>query len=634
MRITSLSFDQSILANYPQFGFNERVSMSKLGKVVLLAGANGSGKTRLLNLIAAIGHDRQNIKIAEYRRSVEVETKFLDMHKGRGYPAAMQAEIDAHERRLSESSAVLKRWSAVGTYPEDAAVNPVFFLPDIARLRHPNAQTEGSLQEYARSATNLGLTQAEFTVPCYVKYILRTARNAEFEIYKARATPEHYVEVENGEALQQLVCELLGAAAKPKLETSEQVSLFGRTDYTDTLSSGQKVLLMLATALHAQGAALEDALIFLDEPENHLHPAVLAEVIDLLSEKVVNGQIWIATHSVPLIARLAYADPGCVWYVKDSKLAKAGKQPEVVLQGLLGAEEEIAKLRDFTDLPSKLASNRFTSECLLPPVTVAPAPGDTQQAQMARILHSRKKGEKLKVLDFGAGQGRLLAALLEAGNDVANSYDYLAYDLIGEQNQRCRAVIEEVYGTSEKRFYTDLIALREDHADGVDVVVMCNVLHEINPNKWLVEFGPESSVQRLMRENGALLVVEDQRIPVGEAAHEHGFLVLDTLQFYDLFCVKEVDIDNEKYLVDDARKESESQKGRLKAHLFSKSLIARLTPETRIAAISSLKSIAAEHIRRLRRETPSFSNGQLFAFWTAQFANASLWLQENARQAD
>jgi hypothetical protein len=112
---------------------------------------------------------------------------------------------------------------------------------------------------------------------------------------------------------------------------------------------------------------LENYIIFMDEPENHLHPSAVIDLLDTIKEHNPNGQIWIATHSIPL---LSHFDSSFLWFVENNTVKYSGKKPELVLRSLLGDEDRIQKLRDFTSLPSELARNRFTFECLCPPQVV------------------------------------------------------------------------------------------------------------------------------------------------------------------------------------------------------------------------------------------------------------------------
>ena len=151
---------------------------------------------------------------------------------------------------------------------------------------------------------------------------------------------------------------------------------------------------------------------------------------------------------------------------------------------------------------------------------------------------------------------------------------------------------------------------------------MCNVLHEIPPNNWPTIFSPLSLIGRALADKGFLLLVEDQRIPVGELAHEYGFLVLDTSHLRTLFGVSVQDNEAGRFRCDDARGD-----GRLKAHWIAKSLLGNISATAVRSAIGQLAETAKSQVRRLRTEEPSYGNGQLHGFWTQQLANAALFLE-------
>lgn len=83
----------------------------------------------------------------------------------------------------------------------------------------------------------------------------------------------------------------------------------------DRLSSGHKIILLTITKLVE--TVEEKSLIFLDEPEGHLHPPLLSAFIRALSELLVNrnGLAIIATHS-PVV--LQEVPKSCVWKLRRS----------------------------------------------------------------------------------------------------------------------------------------------------------------------------------------------------------------------------------------------------------------------------------------------------------------------------
>ena len=148
----------------------------------------------------------------------------------------------------------------------------------------------------------------------------------------------------------------------------------------------------------------------------------------------------------------------------------------------------------------------------------------------------------------------------------------------------------------------------------MNLIVMCNVLHEIEPTDWLTDI---TAVTPLIARDGVLLIVEDYAIPHGEKAHTNGFLLLDTPQLRELFCVTEAD---------PGFQVKEERKGRLKAHLVPGECLTRVSGDSRARALESLRSQAKEHITQLRSAAPSSRNGHLHGMWTQLYANASLSL--------
>ncbi|WP_146744637.1 AAA family ATPase [Herbaspirillum rubrisubalbicans] len=617
--------------------------MSNLGRVVILAGPNGAGKSRLLRSLADIGevlskftpHNDRKKSIARLEEQVKVsETHLANAINNPESSFALHA--DSYRTNLSSAKENLRKlevqghqWEWISTEEPYQAYKPIFFVPTKAKLKSAEAVLPKDLLLNSSNFSTLGNARPEEFVTSYIKYVLRRGRNAANEKRDGSTDASIDVDIAVRESLVNIVEELLGKEAKLCIDRDDQVSVFGRLDFVDTLSTGQQILLILAAALHAQEIKLSEALLFLDEPENHLHPKALNQTVELLLDRIPKGQIWIATHSVPLIAKLTASEPTSIWYVHDGDVSFAGKKPELVLEGLLGSDEDIHRLRDFTDLPSILAANRFATECLLPPNTVPAKVGDAQQTQMATILSNLQTGATpLRILDFGAGQGRLISALKDA--DAKTNYDYLAYDIVGLDNERCKNQIQEVYDTSSDRFFTNLGDLAGAHPDGVDIIVMCNVLHELSPSKWPSIFGSGSQLYDLLKEDGYLLVIEDHRMPVGEHAHEYGFLVLDSPQLNKLFRITEADKKENLYLVNDARAGDPKRKGRLKGHLIKKQLISRMTEETRKEAIHALYRQAADEMHSLRSSQAGTSaDGILYAFWMSQFANSALWMKDN-----
>ena len=98
--------------------------------------------------------------------------------------------------------------------------------------------------------------------------------------------------------------EIIGTLLGQEISTNhnQDATLFNKRIFEANLSDGQKILLQLAVAIHAQGGKLKEAIILLDEPENHLHPSAAIEVIGKIIHEIPEGQIWISTHNISIIA--------------------------------------------------------------------------------------------------------------------------------------------------------------------------------------------------------------------------------------------------------------------------------------------------------------------------------------------
>ena len=92
-----------------------------------------------------------------------------------------------------------------------------------------------------------------------------------------------------------------------KYNNDDLKSIFSR------LSSGHKIILLSITQLIEK--VMEKTLVFLDEPEGHLHPPLLSAFIRALSELLLdkNGVAIIATHS-PVI--LQEVPRSCIWKLR------------------------------------------------------------------------------------------------------------------------------------------------------------------------------------------------------------------------------------------------------------------------------------------------------------------------------
>ncbi len=597
----------------------QSIEMSRLGRFVALTGKNGAGKSRVLAKLNMYTTQR-NQYVGQHeslRQQVLNLQNTISSNPNHHSQTSWKQQLENNKRALENATERI--------FPATApSLGVLRFVPKQLNLTDPRVQHKSALMSLYDQAKNPGLDSFETRCFSYIQKV----QDREWEATHQRASHEPAVIQEAKEEYAKLVS-LIELLLKTKINRSldADATLFGKPLSDAGLSDGQKVLIQLAVALHAQKSGLSNTVFIMDEPENHLHPSALIEFLDALEQVAKNSQFWIATHSVPLLAHIARKEPMSIWYVEDGEVSNAGSKPEKVLRGLLGDDEQIGNLNTFTSLPAQYAAISFAAECLIEPKTVGGGAGDPQVAQIGGLLNFDAV-TSISLLDYGAGKSRLLSGLAELaatqGKKLSDSVSYLAFDASPNDKADSLAVIKSVYGEDTARHFLTL----EDffsHKDtaSIDVAVMCNVLHEISPYDWTTQFNDDSLIGRALKDSGHLFLVEDQRIPTGERAHKFGFMVLDTSHLRTLFSVKEEDVQDGLFQAYD-----HLGNGRLKAHKISKKLLNRLDTESRKLAIRQLRETAKQQIGLLRQAESNYRNGQLNGFWTQQFANASLWIDE------
>lgn len=633
MRITTVEIPKATEGNDGL----EEIKMIKLDKIVLVAGKNGSGKTRILNKIFNTFSNKPGKALLEKRVSDKQALK-QNINTYREYLTQLKSKtlspdnieqtkraIEDNQRRIEEAeNAILEidnalKWSLIKTDMATDEYSFVHFVPKHLDLQDCNSFGKSQLTESAAIIDKIGVDSLPRGVFAKIQVIQDRWFNATHQNTQI-SLEEKETAVADYEKLETIVGTFL--ATKILRTIDGEATLFGFPMGKSNLSDGQKILLQFCLAIYSQEQSLKDLILVLDEPENHLHPSVIIDTIEKIQSCAVDGQLWIATHSIPL---LAHFDPKLIWYVENNKITHAGKIPEKVLRSLLGDEDEVAKLQDFISLPSQYATSRYAFESLFEPGAVLTDANDPQSFQVRTDLLSLSITGVLRVLDYGAGKGRLISNIVDLDETnqekLLENIDYIAYDKFTSDKEHCESALIKAYGSCDKRYFNDFNKLLSVYDRGsFDVVIMCNVLHEIDPKDWLKLFQKEGIISSLLSEKGMLLLVEDHQIPIGEKAYQKGFLVLDTPQLKELFKISEKETD---FTYTD-----EKLDGRLKAHQIPKRCLTQIDEGSRLSAIKSMSVTARDKILEIRGEKTNYQNGKLHGFWTQQFANAQLNLAE------
>lgn len=439
------------------------------------------------------------------------------------------------------------------------------------------------------------------------------------------ADPQVRKNADHARSFNGILRELLGTEVEytPHATLFSEPLLFGRPVNFGELSSGQKVLLTWAIALSEQAVegSLEHAIIAIDEPEPYLHPSAAIDVLDRLRTNLLgeHGQLFIATHSPALVAHFHSAS---IYDVRDNSIAYSSTRVEKVMNGLLGGDDARQRLRDLMDEADHAAFLCFAAQCL-DPAHVAEVSGDPQSHQLSRLCQRMlETNSRLRVLDYGSGKGRFARALAQNLDEQArNGLDYRTWDdAEHNQHQDERALnIKALYPDEDdvsKHISTEISDYCNEQR--VHLVVMCNFLHEIPPEDWRHHL---CHAHDALTDDGLLLVLEDQEIPVGELPHRGGFLILDIAEMRTLLqTTKQV----QQHPVSDPRCSAIIIQREALQHANNKGEFAR----TLRTALEKLQDRMVREIKQLRDSPPErdHKSGRKHARLAMQHTNATLAL--------
>lgn len=374
----------------------------------------------------------------------------------------------------------------------------------------------------------------------------------------------------------------------------------------EKLSPGQRTLLAYAILFYFldinANNNLSESIIIVDEPELNLHPEAQIKLIDSL-RKVISekGQIWIATHSLHILAHINYNE---IFMVKDGELfSPQSSLPSKIIKDLVIYDEHVYELGDVLDSIAGWAFVNFMKQCFQDPETINVSnPKDPQFILFKNYLSN----ENITLLDFGAGGGRFIKTISEL-DTLKNKIQYYAFEI--NENS-----INELNSISEIKSVFDKLEKIPDNS--FDCVTMCNVLHEIPIDEWIVSL---NKIKSCLKDNGFLIFIEDRFLPKGEKIQPHGYLILDTKSIRILM--------NHKKSIE-IKHEDLNYKDRIVFNVFFKSEI-NPTNKTLIKAIECLKNESFENIKEMRASNSTdVAHGRKYANETQLYVNSCLALEQ------
>lgn len=386
--------------------------------------------------------------------------------------------------------------------------------------------------------------------------------------------------------------------------------------YNDTpfdlnlFSPGQKTLFAYAILFFYldtnSKTNIRESIIIIDEPEKHLHPEAQIALVTALKEIVSkSGQLWIATHSINILAHLEYDE---IIMVKDDEIIPPSRTtPGNSFNDLMGLDEHITELVLFINAISEWAYGNFMVQCFKEPDVVFS--NDTNDPQYKLFIEFISNKSPLTLLDFGAGKGRIGYTISE-DEKTKSIIQYFAYEP-DKGNYDLLSKVPDI-----KKFYQNSSEIPDNT---FDCVLLCNVLHEINPKEWEEVF---KQVKRVLKQDGYLLIIEDKFLPKGENAHQFGYLILGIEQIKLLF---KLHSGSDPNIVELILKEV-NYKDRIVFAAIKKDQI-NISKTNVKEAIKSLKESSFNNIKTLRKSSKDINQGRQYANQTQLYINAQLALE-------
>lgn len=402
-----------------------------------------------------------------------------------------------------------------------------------------------------------------------------------------------------------------------EIEISEEKIMCSRNgrerEILDTLSelSPGELNLFYITLFLSLASNEKKYVLFLDEPEVHLHPDIIIKFFQTISSFSNVEEIWIATHSPFLLQEFSFNE---ITLISDSKVQlRNSSLYKNILYEMLGKDER--KISDLFKSVDEWEFCEFIAECFLAPTVVSNANAKDEQARMFMKCCASMAETNLRILDWGGGSGRLgkCMELIKQSEKVKICYQYEIY--------------QPKFDTSVE-VSPDFISYDDENkiTSTYDCIVLMNVLHEVDINSWKETF---NKISDHICEDGKLCFAEAKVLSIGEQPYcENGYIVLGKEQLYKLFKAKKNDI------VSIHIKDGEQEK--TECHLISPGVLKNVDDSSIHDALCSLRDETLIKLRQMDKERISHVKEEKklsftyrkYAFFMQQYVNAVLALDK------
>lgn len=352
----------------------------------------------------------------------------------------------------------------------------------------------------------------------------------------------------------------------------------------------------------------EELILIIDEPELHLHPRVLVKMVQRLKASQSVSELWIASHSLFLVPLFEFEE---IVFLKQGVVhCRNSHLYNELYDSLVGLEN--INLFEFLKSIDNWQYYQFIAECFCLPEPVNKIDiHDEQFCKLVESIKSSMQGKAIQMLDYGAGKCRIWKCIqLLPNNDIVrNCVEYTAYEPYPEINMK-----DMPFGVYDK------FEIIKAEKRIFQVIVLMNVLHEVEVDKWYDTF---KNIESVLADNGILIFLEVLSLTKGEQPYGNtGYLVLQDEQIKILFDAS--DIINLRM----------NGKEKSNCWILTKNQVKNVTKQTIQKSIDNLRDKSYEALKIVFDEKIQFAHGskdkqqkqmavRKYAFLSQQYINAN-----------
>lgn len=375
-----------------EISFNERMT--------ILTGANGAGKTTILNLLARhfgwsidlIGTLKITRRGAwryfssagkiDYENDQNFSCPIGTIKYSNQEEATLSVPVEVSENYRIE---IANQQTVDGVYI--TSHRPVYAYQRVKQIPTQISATDQLFDQYINNLRQYYVPRAQIESP---SYRLKSALISLAVFGYGNEAVEANVEAKSiFESFQKVLCRVLPADlefCKIEIRLPDVILVCKHNEFSlDAASGGIAALIDLSWQIHMKSQTSDHFCVVLDEPENHLHPRLQRTVLPGLLDAFPNIQFITATHN-----------PFVVTSVPDSTVV------------VLDFEDGFVKSRNLLDLDRAASANQVLSDVLGVPFPM-PLWVEDEVDKVVRSLEKSELSERVltetraKLADLGLG---------------------------------------------------------------------------------------------------------------------------------------------------------------------------------------------------------------------------------------